>query len=138
MKKSSKPKKPNLAKLKRIAFKLWSEIVRKDGYCKYCEAKNGDLKQNGKPTILNAHHVIGRENYALCWDILNGVCLCQNCHKFSRHGAHRGGIIFSEWFRVTHPETYEYLLRNYNKEVNITVEYVQGIIDNFKEILKNE
>lgn len=138
MKHVKKVKKPSLPKLKKTAWKLWSKIVRKDSVCKLCGIKYGEIKVNGKPAVLNAHHVIGRENHALSWDLKNGISLCQNCHKYSKIGAHKGGIIFSEWFRITYPDVYDYLLKNYNTEVNITVEYIEEIIKKFKETAKNE
>jgi hypothetical protein len=136
MKKNKKIKKPSIFKLKKQAWKLWSEIVRNKGYCELCGIKYKELNKRGRPTILNAHHVVGRENHNLSWDIENGVSLCSWCHKFSSTGAHKGGIIFSEWFRQKYPERYEYLLKNYQNNVDLTTEYLENIIKNLEILLK--
>lgn len=133
--KIKKTKKATLPKLRKEAFKLWSEIVRKGGYCELCGVKYRDLKPNGKPVILNAHHIIGRENHALAFDIKNGCSLCQNCHKYSKTGAHKGGIVFSDWFMQKYPEKYQYLLQSYQKVVELNIEYMQNIIESLKKKL---
>mgnify|MGYP003595584969 CR=1 FL=1 len=118
-----------LVKLRKKAFKLWSLKVRAGGACELCGKKYKEINEKGKPTILQAHHIIGRENKNLAWDVLNGVCLCSNCHKFSRTSAHRGSIIFTDWFMKKYPDRYDYLLKNYMVEVEPTVEYMQKQIE---------
>lgn len=135
IKKVKKPKKIKLPKLKKQAWVLWSQIVRYVGYCELCGIKYKELNAGGKPTILHAHHIIGRENYMLAWDVKNGVSLCAYCHKFSRTGAHKGGIIFSDWFMKKYPERYEYLLRVYNTSVELTIESMQILIENLTKTL---
>lgn len=68
--------------------KLWSQIVRSPGKCEYC----------GKTEHLQAHHIFGRSNKAVLWDVDNGVCLCAGCHKFSRiFSAHETPTEFTIW-----------------------------------------
>ena len=119
----------HLIKLKRKAFKLWSEKVRLIGMCELCGVKYKEITPKGKPVILNAHHLLDRYSFPrLSWDIKNGICVCQYCHKFSKTGCHRGSIIFNEWYRLKYPENYQYLLKVYNEPVEITVEYMENII----------
>ena len=67
---------------------LWSQIVRSVGRCQYC----------GKTENLHAHHIFGRTNKAVRWDLENGVCLCAGCHKFSRvFSAHETPTEFTIW-----------------------------------------
>jgi hypothetical protein len=113
-----------LSKLRKKAFKLWSEKVRSIGHCELCNKKYKEINEKGKPTILQAHHIIGRENKNLAWDVLNGVSLCSFCHKWSRTGAHRGSIIFNEWFRLKYPERYDYLLKNWNTQVEVDITFL--------------
>lgn len=120
-------------KLKRKAFKIWSQTVRRDRQCEICGIKHGEPTKNGKPAILNAHHIVGRHNLALAWDLKNGISLCSYCHKFSKTGPHQGGIIFSEWFRVNHPEEYAYLLEHHMDNVDITLEHMLEVIKNLEE-----
>jgi hypothetical protein len=118
-----------LVKLKKKAFKLWSEKVRAIGCCELCGIKNKEPTLKGKPAVLNAHHVIGRENHRLAWDIRNGISLCQWCHKWSKVGPHRGSIIFNEWYRLKYPENYDYLLKTHEEPFEITLENMQKVIE---------
>ena len=90
--------------LKAKADKLWSEIIRSIGFCEIC----------GKNQNLNAHHVVGRINYALRWDLKNGICLCAGCHTFNRTSAHNNPLAFVEFFKSIRPDDYEYLLSRKN------------------------
>ena len=68
------------------------------------------MKPNGKPVILNAHHIVGRQCHPLRFDLLNGICLCQHCHKFSPDGPHRGMLVFHDWLKRERPDVCDYLL----------------------------
>ena len=125
-KKAGKPAKPMtkaqekklLKKAVNKAFSLWGEIgrIQTGDTCELCGARRGDLKDNGKPTILNGHHLRIRDDHSLRFNPKNNSTLCQWCHKFSREGAHRGTILFNEWLRKNRPLDYDYLLKNSNKE----------------------
>lgn len=117
-----------LIKLKKKAFSLWSKRIREKNYCELCERKYKEPNPNGKPTILQAHHIIGRENKRLAWDLKNGICLCDYCHKWSRVGPHRGSIIFNEWYRMKYPENYKYLLSCWEEDFELTIENMEKII----------
>ena len=67
---------------------LWSKAVkRRAGFkCERC----------GKTTKLHAHHIIPRTNYALRYDLVNGVCLCYRCHF---HFAHKDAMGFMAWIK---------------------------------------
>ena len=67
---------------------LWSAAVKKRaGYkCERC----------GKTKYLQAHHIIPRTNYALRYDLENGVALCRACHLY---WAHKDVIAFTMWIR---------------------------------------
>lgn len=130
-----KPKKPSLGKLRRKAFQLWAELVRKDKCCEICQLKKGEIGPNGKPIILHSHHLIGRENHALAFDIKNGVPLCIGHHKFYKDSAHKGGLLFHDWFMKKYPERYEYLLQNSTKSFDNTIENLLNIIKELTEQL---
>lgn len=109
-----------LSKLKRKAFKLWSEKVRSIGKCEICEAKKGDLKSNGKPVILNAHHIIPKQVKNLTFDIENGICLCTTHHKYDiKISAHTNSLAFYDWLKKKYPNKITYLL-NKNSENNLS------------------
>ena len=119
-----------LVKLKKKAYKLWTLKVREIGVCELCGKKYKELNEKGKPTILQAHHIMDRYFYhRLSWDLQNGICLCSICHKFSAKSAHRGSIKFSEWFRNKYPEKYKYLLQVCDEPFEITIENMTKTIE---------
>jgi len=77
------------------AMKLWLAAVRKVGknQCFICGIKQGE-KVNGKPVRLNCHHIEDRNNWALRFDIYNGVLLCPTHHKFGIDSAHKAPVWF--------------------------------------------
>ena len=93
-------KKKSIKLLKRKSDVLWSQIIKRVGYCEICGGTNS----------LNAHHIISRSHYALRYDIDNGICLCAGCHRFNKNSAHNNPVYFMDWFKTKHPERYEYLL----------------------------
>ena len=135
IKKVKKPKKIKLPKLKKQAWALWSQIVRHIGHCELCGIKYKELTPKGKPAILNAHHLISRENFSLSWDVKNGISLCQMCHKYSKNSPHKNGLIFSNWYMQKHPENFEYLLENWKGNFDLSIENLQKIIENLEHIL---
>lgn len=66
---------------------LWSEIVKLEGKCEKC----------GSRVNLNAHHIFGRRNFSVRWNLDNGISLCVSCHKFGRHSAHESPMEFANW-----------------------------------------
>lgn len=133
-KNKKKPKKPNLRKLVKKAFSLWSECSRilRNDRCEYCGIQNREINSHGKPTVLNVHHLVGRENKALRFDLRNACVLCTDHHKFGKDSAHKGSIFFYEWFRNYRPDDYWYLINNRDGDPVDTVEKVQAVIDDLK------
>lgn len=129
-KKTKKPKKPNLRKLTKKAFALWSECARlaRGEKCELCGIKNKEINEKGKPTVLNVHHLVPRENKALRFDLHNACVLCRNHHKYARNSAHKGSLLFYEWFRGYRPDDYAYVLSHCNDDPVETVEQVQAVI----------
>ena len=142
-KKTKRPKKPNLRKLVKKAFSLWSECARMlHGHkCELCGIKDKEINEKGKPTILNVHHLVARENKALRFDLHNACVLCRNHHKYARNSAHKGSLLFYEWFRSYRPSDYSYLLQHVDDAPVETIEEVQDAITELeltKEILENK
>ena len=86
--------------LKNKADKLYREIIHSKIYCEVC----------GSPG-KNCHHVIGRSNYNLRWDIQNGCLLCVKCH----YQAHNNPVKFLDWFKKKRSTDYNYLLKYKHK-----------------------
>jgi len=80
--------------LKKKMDALWSKIIRSRGSCEVCGT-----------ACQNAHHIIGRVNYNLRWDLRNGVALCVGCH----FKAHNNPIEFLDYLWEVRPGDYLYL-----------------------------
>jgi len=85
---------------------LFRILVKADGVCEWCGKSTGQL---------HCHHVIGRTNKRLRWDMRNGVCLCAGCHKMNAGNAHDDPIAFLLWFKETRYDDYEYVCRVKNE-----------------------
>lgn len=83
--------------------KYWRVAIKdRDKFCQVC----------GNTNSLNAHHIVGRRNRMLRWDLLNGVLLCAGCHTFKTKSAHQDPIWFSDWFSNKYPDRKEYIDSN--------------------------
>ncbi|TET08482.1 MAG: hypothetical protein E3J83_03285 [Candidatus Atribacteria bacterium] len=94
-----RPKKKHTARwiLKKRLDVLWAQAVKviAQNRCeivtdKRCQNVNGLGKGHG----LNAHHLIGRSNFNVRWDVDNGVALCVKHHVFSIWSAHKNPFWF--------------------------------------------
>lgn len=84
-----KPKRGNKkSSLEKKLDKLWTTAVllKCNHKCIIC----------GKSEGLNAHHIEGRRNKRLRWEIFNGVALCTLHHVFGKLSAHQA----PEWFHI--------------------------------------
>lgn len=69
---------------------LWKEIIKfRAGYkCELTGLKGRQIdKDNG--CILDAHHLIGKSNYALRYNLDNGICLARGKHIYNAHNESR-------------------------------------------------
>ena len=99
--------------------KLWSKKIReRDEVCQVC----------GGTQYLNAHHVIGRRNRNIRWDMDNGITLCSGCHTFKTESAHQSPLWFSEWFNTRYPERYDNIM---SKRLVTNKQLYSDIIDRF-------
>ena len=77
------------AKAVKLIAKNRCEVVT-DGVYKRCENRGGEGQGHG----LNAHHIIGRSNFNVRWDVDNGVAVCVKHHVFSIWSAHQNPFWF--------------------------------------------
>lgn len=99
--------------------KKWSQIIRSKGKCEVC---NADAN--------NPHHIIGRRNYTLRWDIRNGCLLCSGCHTFKTQSAHQDQIWFQDWLKENRKEDLEYLRERRNLVLKQTYDEVMDNLNN--------
>lgn len=97
---------PNSSYWNKRAMKEWSRIVRYP-WCERCGKR--DCK-------LDAHHIQDKAYRGTRFMLENGICLCPKCHKFGIASAHKGALIFTEWFKTAHPKRHAWVLNNYNRE----------------------
>lgn len=88
-------------------LKEWSKKVkaRDDMRCVMC----------GETKMLNAHHIIPRDNKKFRYDIDNGISLCPLHHQFSRIcSAHGNSYVFVLWFIDYRPEQHQRLMSKFS------------------------
>jgi hypothetical protein len=77
------------------------------------------------------HHIIGRVNHALRWDVRNGVWLCPGCHTMNTTSAHSDPISFMLWLKHHRPADYDYLKERrhdiWDKDYDRVLEYLEGV-----------
>ena len=134
-KKTKKKKIKSLPVLHRRCFSLWSIAVREraNNQCEICGRKRGDMGPKGKPiNKIDAHHFISRniKDFALKYDIMNGVAVCPFCHKFGVPSFHRDPITTITWLIKNSPERYHYVLENLSIRVDLENRMVMAEIEN--------
>lgn len=109
--------------LKKKANKLWSLIIRQknNGKCEMCNK-----------SANNPHHIIGKSNHAVRWDIRNGCLLCSGCHTMNNNSAHKDPQGFMIWLEEHRLGDYIYLLLEKNeiwdKDYDKVLEYLNKVI----------
>jgi len=99
-------KKPKKKTLRNRCDKLFSEAVKERAHhkCEMCD------EPGNQP-----HHIIGRRNLHLRFDLHNGICLCYSCHTFGNNAAHRNPIYFMDWMKSNRPKDLKYLRKEQHK-----------------------
>jgi hypothetical protein len=124
-------KKQSKSDLDKKCLKLFGEIVRRKGWCEWCGSPYGQL---------NGHHVVGKKNYWLRFDLRNGCCLCANCHTLRAKSAHEDSQEFMIWFKQSRPDDYEYLLevkRTHQGPRHLTILDYEQILKELKEVIND-
>lgn len=118
LKKPSKKRKVNKTSLTKRLDAAWSlEVKRRAGYrCEVC----------GKRNNLNSHHIVGRRNRNLRWDLRNGVCLCVSHHKFGLQSFHEDPLWAREWLEENRWEDLQFIMCKRNEIVKWTIESMQS------------
>ena len=97
-----KTKLPSLAKLRRLADRIWAAKVKAafGNKCAVC----------GVTESLNSHHIEPRtSNATLRWDVLDGISLCVTHHKYGKDAAHKSTIFFYEFIKQIIPLAIEHI-----------------------------
>ncbi len=122
-------KQVSVASLSKVADDLWSKVVRMSWVCEYCWEKE----------YLNAHHIFGRNNKSVRWEVSNGICLCSWHHTFSNEfSAHKTPSEFTYWLEKRRWRDYmDNLQEMAHIPMKVTSEYLQEQILYFKKQLND-
>ena len=120
------PKAPSKKTIEKKLDKVWSELVKQQAgnKCEVC----------GKREYLNAHHIVGRRNLRLRWELYNGVCLCSGCHTFKTNSAHQNPEWFHQWLKSYRGEDLKLVHATMNEIKKWSVIDLQECLDNLKTL----
>jgi hypothetical protein len=116
--------------LKKKLDELWSELVKQEsGYkCEVCGKSNTEAP-------LNSHHMVGRRNLRLRWEVYNGVALCSGCHVFKTQSAHQNPVWFDEWLRENRSEDYKLVKQTMNEIKKWTMDEMLELRKEFESLI---
>jgi len=102
-------------------LKLYTRLV--------CRRANDRCEICGKRETIQTHHICGRRNMRLRYDLKNGICLCAKHHRFATDSVEQDGTTIYTYMVDYRPYDWDYL---------ITVKYEIRKWDEFgrEELLK--
>jgi len=126
------PRKVSKSSLTKKLDSTWSELVKKRaGYkCEVCGI--------GESGHLNSHHIVGRRNRMVRWDVRDGVCLCVKHHRFGIESAHEDPLWFREWLEENRWEDYAYLYTVKNQIKKWTLEDMEKQLEELNKIINEK
>lgn len=106
-------------------MKLWTDKVKdmQGRVCAICGSKDGADNGKGGRSWTNAHHIEDRSNYALRWDVLNGIAVCPSHHEFGKDSFHRSPVWSLDWVKRNRPKVIEYILANRETRPQMAKDY---------------
>jgi hypothetical protein len=101
-KKKKKKKKTPRQKLRIVLDNLWRDLIKEIygfvslGYyrCEKCGKIFRSGKGAGKGKSINSHHIIGKSNWNVRWDLRDGSPLCSGDHTLNKDSAHQDRSAF--------------------------------------------
>jgi len=124
---------------------LWAKAVKLIAHNR-CEVVTTGRCQNvggaGQGHGLNAHHIVGRSNFNVRWDVDNGVAVCVKHHVFSIWSAHQNPFWFLQKIldirgKVWYDKLNEKALKN-GGVAKRTMQELEAIKLNLINIIKEE
>ena len=120
------PRKVTLKGLQKKADKLFSTIGKEKAKCEVCESLPASERFNY--SLLNPHHIVGRKNKTLRWNLRNRVWLCPSHHTLGRESAHNDPVWFLRWLMKNRSDDCEFLGKARNTISHYKIEDMQAII----------
>ena len=96
-------KKPEM----RILDKLWRTVGKGGAVCSVCASLSS--LNRPKCTQMHPHHIEGRKNRRLRWDLMNRIWLCPTHHTMGTQSAHQSPVWFIEWMKIHNGRQYDYV-----------------------------
>ena len=123
--------KPTLKKLQNKADKLWRTIGKDNASCEVCDTlpKEGRINY----TQLHPHHIEGRRNKTLRWDLRNRCWLCAYHHNLGLLSAEGSPLWFIGWLMRHRKEDYEYLMKKRNEISKFKIKDMEEIIEGLEK-----
>ena len=84
---------------------MWSRAIRDDwnNRCAVCSNP-----------VTEAHHIIPRQNEQFRYDLLNGIALCTQHHKFDpAYAPHQNAAGWMKWLWLIHPKRASWYEQNH-------------------------
>ena len=103
---------PAKGRLRDMADQLWSVAVRNDwaGKCAVCGSRQ-----------VEAHHLIPRQFEATRYELINGMALCSQHHKFDPHlSPHLNAPAWTQWLWDHYIERWEWVFQSPNPRPKFT------------------
>jgi len=110
--------------------KLWRTKDKESARCEMCETLPVD--ERVRYSQLHPHHVIGKRNKMLRWDLRNRCWLCPTHHTLGNLSAHNDPIWFLGWFKRHRKKDYNYLLKKRNEILRIGIEDYKLMINDLQ------
>lgn len=118
--------------LKKENDKLWAECIK---------ARAGYMSELSKQIgYLQAHHILGKKNYSLRYDLDNGICLTYSEHIYGIHNQSKSLHYLEQIKAVIGRERWERLNKNreLKKEtLQVINEYLRTKLKEFKNESNN-
>jgi len=124
------PRKISKKGLKKKLDTAWSKVVRLQAgnKCEVCS----------KTEYLNAHHIVGKRNLRLRWELYNGVSLCSGCHTLKTDSAHQNPVWFEKWLKEDRGEDYKLIEATMNEIKKWTVDEMLVKLKELEELYSEE
>lgn len=119
-------RKPNKRGTKKRLDKLWGRIIR--------ARANHKCEMCGKPGD-QPHHIVGRRNMRLRFDLRNGINLCYGCHTRRTNCVHEDPVGLENWMLDNKQCDWDYLSTVRMEIKKWTLEEYLELVDKFKKIL---
>jgi len=100
-------KKPTLKTYQNKADKIWRTKGKEGATCEVCNTLPKEERVNY--TQLHPHHIEGRKNKTLKWDLRNRCWLCPTHHNLGRISAENSPLWFDDWLKEHRAEDRKYL-----------------------------